>query len=123
MLGAAPLPPPRIVIVEDDTSLRSALCFSLEADGFQVEAHGSAQPVLDRHLDLDCMIVDLKLPDIDGLTLIALLRDRGVTSPAILITTHPDQRCRERARALGAEVVEKPLMNGELRGRIDALIN
>ena len=46
----------------------------------------------------------------DGLTLLAGLRERDVASPAILITTNPDRKCREKARVVGAEIVEKPLM-------------
>lgn len=110
-----------IALIEDDASLLSALSFALEADGYDVQAYTSAAPMLANTPLFDCMVVDLKLPDMDGLELIRKLRDRGVLSPAILVTTHPDQRCRETSLAVGAEIVEKPLIDGELRRRIEVL--
>lgn len=110
-----------IALVEDDQSLLSALTFALEADGYDILAHTNAGSVLAAPQVFDCLVVDLKLPDVDGLTLLSRLRERGVLSPAILITTHPDQRCRATCAALGVEIVEKPLMDGELRQRIEQL--
>jgi FixJ family two-component response regulator len=110
-----------IALVEDDPSLLAALSFALEADGYDVLAYTRAAPMLAASLTFDCMVVDFRLPDIDGLSLIARLRDRGVLSPAILITTHPDQRCRESSAALGVEIIEKPLMDSQLRRRIERL--
>ena len=117
--------PPRrtsIVIVEDDASLLGALMFALEADGFVVHAYERAAPLLDSPVHADCMIIDLKLPDVDGLTLIKRLRDRDVRAPAILTTTSPTERTRRWAADMGVEIVEKPLITGELRGRIDELV-
>jgi two-component system, LuxR family, response regulator FixJ len=113
---------PSIVIVEDDASLLGALVFALEADGFVVHAYGRAAPLLAVPVHADCMIIDLRLPDVDGLTLIKRLRDRGVRAAAILTTTNPDGRTRRWAADMGVEIVEKPLITGELRGRIDDLV-
>ena len=114
--------PPCVVIVEDDASLLGALVFALEADGFDVRPYHSAAPLLERPIEADCMVIDLKLPDVDGLSLISRLRGLRIASPAILITTNPDDRCRASARAAGVEIVEKPLIGGELRRRIDKAI-
>ena len=111
-----------IVIVEDDASLLGALMFALEADGFVVHAYGCAAPLLASPVHADCMIIDLKLPDVDGLTLIKRLRERDVRAPAILTTTSPTDRTRRWAADMGVEIVEKPLITGELRGRIDELV-
>ena len=113
---------PTIVLVEDDRSLLNALVFALEADGFNVNAYTSAKPVLASPVIADCMVIDLKLPDLDGLTLVARLREMGSVSPAILITTNPDGRSRKAAAVAGVEIVEKPLITGELRTRIDEAI-
>ena len=110
---------PRIVIVEDDVSLLAALTFSLEADGYAVTPYSRAAPLLDHIPPADCLVIDLKLPDLDGLRLIARLRERGLTAPAILITTNPDDRRRRTAAEAGVEIVEKPLMDGDLRRRIE----
>ena len=112
----------RITVVEDDASLLGALAFALEADGFAVAAFSKARPLLEAPPPTDCLVVDLRLPDMDGLALIGRLRAGGVHPPAILITTNPDQRCREAAAAALVEIVEKPLMNGELRRAIDRAV-
>ena len=111
-----------IVIVEDDVSLVGALTFALEADGFKVCSFTSARPLLEAPIGGDCMVVDLRLPDLDGLSLIAELRARGVTTPAILMTTNPGERCRAAAASARVAIVEKPLIGGDLRRRIDEAI-
>ncbi len=113
---------PSIVIVEDDTSLQAALVFALEAEGFSVRAYSSGTPLVTDPVHADCMVVDMRLPDMDGLSLIRRLRDRGVWAPAILTTTNPDERTRRTAEAMGVQIVEKPLMTGELLRSIDALV-
>jgi two-component system response regulator FixJ len=113
---------PVIVIVEDDVSLLAALVFALETEGFRIHAFGRGGPLLSAQIRADCLVVDMKLPDGDGLTLISRLRERGVWSPAILTTTNPDVRVRRRAEAMDVQIVEKPLMTGELRRRIDELV-
>ena len=109
--------PTRITLVEDDVSLLGALTFALEADGYAVAPYAAARPLLEDPPDADCLVVDLKLPDMDGLSLISRLRSLGPQPPAILITTNPDDRLR-RAAAAHVAIVEKPLMGGELRRRI-----
>ena len=74
---------------------------------------------MDAPVDADCLVVDLRLPEMDGLTLIGRLRERGVGVAAIIITTHPDERVKAACRAAGVAIVEKPLIGGELRRRID----
>lgn len=112
---------PLIVLVEDDPSLLGALTFALETDGFRVHAHNRGQAAAaDADIVLaGCLVVDLKLPDIDGLALVAQLRAAGVTAPAIVITTNPDERHRREAVRAGVNIVEKPLIDGELRRHID----
>lgn len=110
-----------LLLVEDDVSLRSALTFAFEADGYRVQPYADAWEVLEETTDAlaaDCMIVDYRLPRMDGLALLAALRRRSITSPAILITSHPDERCRRRALAAEVEIVEKPLVSDELRRRV-----
>ncbi len=111
-----------IVVVEDDRSLLNALVFALEADGFNVRAYASAKPLLASPVNADCMVIDLKLPDLDGLTLIARLRKMGTRAPAILITTNPGRGSRTAAAAAGVDIVEKPLITDELRARIATAI-
>ncbi|HZZ88021.1 MAG TPA: response regulator, partial [Caulobacteraceae bacterium] len=80
------------MIVEDDIHLLSALTFALEAEGFAVAPFARGDEALQAPFRADCIVIDFKLPDRDGLTLIEALRSRGVSCPAILITSNPDER-------------------------------
>jgi len=115
---------PTVVLVEDDISLLGAMTFALQADGFQVLAYTDGRDLLSAPLrpSVSCLVIDLKLPGVDGLELIQRLRDRGETAPAILITTDPDERRRREAAAAGVPIVEKPLLDGELRRHIDIAV-
>jgi FixJ family two-component response regulator len=112
-------------LVEDDRSLRAALTFAFEADGYSVSDYSDAWEVLvepPAALAADCLIIDFHLPRMDGLSLLAALRERAVAAPAILITSHPDERCRRRAQACSVEIVEKPLVTDELRRRVRQMV-
>ena len=113
---------PHVTIVEDDISLLNALTFALEEEGFNVAPFYRGQELLDRPHATECLVVDLRLRDADGLTLIKELRALGLSPPAILITSNPDDRCRRRAAETGVEIVEKPLIGAELGRRIAAAI-
>jgi FixJ family two-component response regulator len=115
-------PQHRISIVEDDASLRKALTFALETDRYAVASYRNGASALQDRRACDCVVVDLRLPDTDGLTLIDDLRRDGVDAPAILITTNPDDRCRRRAAAAGVAIVEKPLLGPELSQHIASAI-
>ncbi len=111
-----------VVIVEDDASLLGALTFALRADRYDVKGYRNARLALAEGRPCDCLVIDQKLPDLDGLTLIDRLRDLGVTAPALLITTNPDEWCRRRAAAAQVKIVEKPLLDGKLGEHIAAAI-
>jgi FixJ family two-component response regulator len=112
----------RVVIVEDDASLLGALAFAMRADRYEVSAYRTANRALAAHQACDCLVVDLRLPDMDGLTLIDELRARGIHAPAILITTSPDERSRRRASRADVAIVEKPLLDGRLGRQIATAI-
>jgi FixJ family two-component response regulator len=111
-----------ILVVDDDAALRSSLEFILGIEGYTVRVYASGRELLD-DLDLPdfgCLVVDQRLPDIDGLQLIDAIRGRDVHVPAILITTHPTTALRRRAEAANVPIVEKPLITGTLFQRIGA---
>jgi two-component system response regulator FixJ len=111
---------PRILLVDDDPGIRASLKFSLELEGFAVEAFASGEALA--HLpdfpDASCLVLDHRLPGMDGLTLLALLRRRGVTQPAVLITGLGSRAIRERAAEAGVMVIEKPLLCDALTAAI-----
>lgn len=119
-------PNPIVFVVDDDPAVRSALKFSFEQEGYRVQVWPDGPAVL-RAEDIGtaaCLIIDLKLPGMDGLDLLDALRARKIKVPAVLITTHPPQRVRERAARGGVAIVEKPLLGNALsegvRHAIDA---
>lgn len=117
-----PLSSPRVLVVDDDDALLSALEFALEAEGFDVCCCASADAALKSGRDdLGCLVIDYKLPGMDGAALAERLRAMGVDAPVILMTTNPDARCRATAARTGAVIVEKPLLGDKLLRHIRAL--
>ena len=102
-----------IVVVDDDDAVRDSLRFSFVIEGFAVRAFSSGQQLLAESSlpPGDCFVVDQNMPGMSGLDLISTLRDRNLTAPAILITTHPNAAVRERAAEVGVSIVEKPFLD------------
>jgi two-component system response regulator FixJ len=115
---------PRVVIVvDDDPDVLGSLKFSFEVEGFTVQAHHSAEALLEGDLPSTnaCLVLDYKLPGMDGLELLHRLRSRGDALPAILITT-PTAETKRRAALAGVSIVEKPLLCATLVDKVRALI-
>jgi two-component system response regulator FixJ len=77
-----------ILVLDDDVAVLGSLQFLLETHGFAVSTFQSPVAMLDwaRVNAFDCVVVDYKMPDFDGLQVAAQLRERGVTAPVILVT-------------------------------------
>ena len=105
-----------LVLVDDDAPLREALRFSLEIDGFAVQAYatGEAAAAAPDLPERGCLVLDFRLPGMDGLTLLDTLRRRAVHLPAVLMTSNPGAGLLRRAHEAGVRVVEKPLLFDEL---------
>jgi len=115
---------PKILLVDDDPAICASLQFTLELQGFEVETFASAEALtaFGGTAEPACLILDFRLPGIDGLSLLEALRRLGVRSPAIVITSNPPRAIRERAAALGTVLVEKPLLGDELISAIRTLV-
>jgi len=105
-----------ILVVDDDVAVRNSLKFMMEVEGFEVHAFSSAHELLNQEsLPADgCLVTDYHMPEMTGLELVAKLRERRISIPAILITAHPNQFLRDRAAAAGTLIVEKPLLGDRL---------
>jgi two-component system nitrogen regulation response regulator NtrX len=107
----------RILIIDDDPGVRTVLTRILTGEGYVVEEVSDAFQALDR-LDLhppDATILDLKMPGMDGLGLMANLRDRGLEIPVVVLTGHGDEfTSRECLEAGAAAFLTKPPDRAEL---------
>ena len=96
------MPHPTIIVVDDDATLRSALAFSLELDGFTVETPAGAEPLAKAPAEpLGGAEPDHSLPRLNGLDLLRTLRAGAVGLPAVLITTQAPSAVRKQAADAG----------------------
>jgi two-component system response regulator FixJ len=113
----------RVLLVDDDPSVRASLKFALELEEFDVEDFASAESLATR-AELPgrfCLIIDYRLPGMNGLQLLALLRSRGSQAPAIIITSNPTRKLRQAIAEAGAVLIEKPLLCDALSASVRAL--
>lgn len=105
-----------VCLVEDDASVRSSIGFALEVDGHHVDQFASAAAALgsDVSAQWSCLVIDYHLPDLDGLALLAALREKNILVPAIIVTSNPTKQLRRLISEAGATLVEKPLLRGVL---------
>ena len=115
----------KILLVDDDPAVRASLAFSLELEGFAVETFSCAEELVARSdlPDTGCLLLEYRLPGIDGLTLLKTLRARGVALPAILIAFAPSRRLKLRVSEAGAVIVEKPLLCDALTAAVRAALS
>jgi two-component system response regulator FixJ len=120
-----PVPPRQMVaVVDDDPAVRGSLQFSLEIEGYEVRVFGDGSELLidPKVARFACLIVDQNLPALSGLEVAEQLRARSVLNPVILITSQPSESLRQRARAAGIPIVEKPLLGNALVDAIHAVL-
>jgi two-component system response regulator FixJ len=111
---------PAVVVVDDDPAVCGSLKFSLELEGFSVRTYSDAAEALlasDLHA-CDCFVIDQRMPKMTGLELIDALRRRHISTPAILIISHPNDTVSVRSAKAGIPIVEKPLLTNALVERI-----
>jgi two-component system, LuxR family, response regulator FixJ len=112
-----------VIVVDDDPAVRNSLKFSLETEGLTVRCYATGDELLSADLtSCNCLVVDQKMPGMSGLDLIAKLRERRFSAPAILITSHPSLSLRQRAEKADVPIVEKPLLGNALHDRIRAAV-
>jgi two-component system copper resistance phosphate regulon response regulator CusR len=115
----------RLLVVEDDNTIREFLTRALTESGFSVDAsaEGSQAEKLALAGIHDALIVDLTLPDMDGLELIQRLRAQGMTSPVLILSTRRsvDERVLGLERG-GDDYMTKPFAVAELLARVRALL-
>jgi FixJ family two-component response regulator len=95
----------RIVsVVDDNESLRRSLRNLLRSFGFRVETFASAEAFLEsiHHEQTRCLVLDLRMPGMNGLELLSYLSSTGSRIPAVILTAHGDAEARQRSLESGA---------------------
>ncbi|ROS31984.1 DNA-binding response OmpR family regulator [Amycolatopsis thermoflava] len=111
----------RVLLVEDDDGVADALVDSLGAHGHQPTRVRRGEDALLAHRDADLALLDLGLPDLDGLEVLRKLRAVS-TLPVIVLTARGDERSVVRGLRLGADdYLVKPVRLSELLARIEAV--
>lgn len=108
---------PTVYVIDDDQALREQLTFTIESVGLRVEAFASAEDFLasfDRKRP-GCLVLDVRMPGMDGLELQDRLRAEESILPIILVTGHGDIPMTVRAMRAGAvDFLEKPFREQQL---------
>lgn len=111
-----------VYIVDDDQSIRRSVSFMLRTSGFDVETFDSGDAFIRElgHLDPGCILLDVRMPGLDGLQVQQLLTERGTDLPVIIMTGHGDVTLAVRAMKAGAvDFIEKPFPQDSLQRALD----
>lgn len=115
--------PHRIIhLVDDEEAIRKSVGFMLKTAGFKVVAYASGVEFLKvvRSADPGCILLDIRMPEMDGLEVQAALAQRGISMPVIVLTGHGDVSFAVRAMRAGAvDFLEKPFEKAALLKAID----
>lgn len=110
----------RVLLVEDDDGVGDALSEALAARGHVPTRVSRGADALCRHHDADLVLLDLGLPDTDGLEVLRMLRKVDDVLPVLVLTARGDERSVVRGLRLGADdYVVKPVRLAELLARMD----
>jgi len=115
----------RVLYVEDDAEARELIARFLGEAGLSVETARDGRLGLERALGraYDALVLDVKLPGIDGFEMIRRIRAAGVTTPVLCLTALGEVASRVRGLELGADdYLAKPFALAELLARIRALV-
>src|SRR5689334_15763149 len=115
----------RVLVVEDERKVAKALRDGLEAEHYDVRVAASGEEgfFLVNHEAFDCVVLDLMLPQRDGLEVLTTLRKRGLSTPVLILTAKDTINDRVRGLDTGADdYLVKPFAIPELLARIRALL-
>lgn len=115
----------KILVVEDDSSLLNVISTVLKEESFQVDCAGNGDEglLLARNDVYDLLILDIMLPELDGLSIVKKLRTQSVKTPVLLLTAMDSVEDRVKGLDVGADdYLVKPFAISELLARVRALL-
>ncbi len=114
--------PEKILVVEDELSLRETLAYNLKKEGYAVETVGDGRSALEaaRRLKPDLVVLDIMLPELDGFEVARVLR-KEMTTAILMLTARDDEIDRVVGLEVGADdYLTKPFSMRELLARVKA---
>jgi DNA-binding response OmpR family regulator len=115
----------KILLLEDDILLGETLVDLLEDEGYEVKHYPNGQDALDATFEnkFDLYILDINVPQIDGLTLLKELREADDNTPAVYLTSHQEKEKLLEGFNNGCDdFIKKPFDNDELLVRISSIL-
>ena len=115
----------QILVVDDEASIRELLAFNLKKNGYHVETAADGRDALAKALKADLVLLDIMLPEIDGLEVCRRLKSSPQTSgiPIIMLTAKAEEIDRVLGLEMGADdYVVKPFSMRELIARVKAVL-
>lgn len=109
-------------VVDDDDSVRRSVGFMLKTSGYRVCSYASGTEILKdaKNLQPGCVLLDIRMPEMDGLEVQEALQERGVTLPVVIMTGHGDVPLSVRAMKAGAiDFIEKPFEKAVLIAAVE----
>jgi two-component system response regulator FixJ len=113
---------PLIHLVDDEEAIRRSASFMLKTSGFRVHTYENGTELLKaaHALEAGCILLDIRMPGMDGLEVQRMLKDRGIALPVIIMTGHGDISLAVRAMKAGAvDFIEKPFDKAVLLSAIE----
>jgi len=103
-----------VAVVDDDESLRRSLRNLLGSVGFRVETFASAEAFLQsiHQQQTGCLVLDLRMPGMNGFDLLRHLSDTSSRIPTVILTAHGDDEARQRSLQAGAVAFLNKPFNG-----------
>jgi DNA-binding response OmpR family regulator len=114
-----------ILIIEDDPKMQTGLRDNLEFEGYKVRIEGDGTAGLQTWMDntFDCVILDVMLPGLSGFDVLRKAREKGVSTPVIMLTAKGEEIDRVLGLELGADdYITKPFSLRELLARVKAVL-
>ena len=111
-----------IHLVDDDEAIRRSAGFMLKTSGYVVKAYASGVELMKEAKDLapGCILLDVRMPGMDGLEVQQVLQERGIGFPVIVMTGHGDVGVAVQAMKAGAvDFIEKPFEKATLISAIE----
>src|SRR4029453_9306724 len=109
--------PYRVLVIDDETGIREAIRMTLEYEGYKVDEARSGNEGLDKatKVDYDAILLDIKMPVLDGIEVLENLKQQKVTSPVVMVSGHGDVHTAVECTKRGAfDFLEKPLNRDKL---------